>query len=438
MEESPQQSPSDEYIEQLYRPSNDGKILIYAGDLKLRQNNSTWLARGDLELRLGVRSELFARFAGRDPWIINSVGPNVPSVELPSEPSLNPPTSSAVPVPDGDRQWATCEIRINRLRAGIAASVRSVVLHITGQLTDYPLPKDVTDHSFPQGQIYFILPGWDLRLVRTSLEPSDETDFSYVIKAIPHSFPVTEDQIALLIRRVFTLLRFVTSDGVGIGPRVGLDNGGRVVWVEWVASYSEFAGWRWCSDREVLTALPALADGLSNLSDDPGLEACVDRAISFLLAVNEPGLLDVKIPIACSGLELLGWSILQHRQWLTPDDLGKLSAGARTRLFLQWASIPINLPSGFDALTAWRGRQGRPHVAGPELIFEVRNRVVHPPKRLSDPEWLQPDELWEAFRLATWYLELALLRILNYNGEYVSCLQLTGWTWKTEPMPWRR
>jgi len=74
----------------------------------------------------------------------------------------------------------------------------------------------------------------------------------------------------------------------------------------------------------------------------------------------------------------------------------------------------------------------------PFELKEVRNRVVHPLKRLSDPEWPQPDELWEEFRLANLYLELALLRILNYNGEYMSRLQLTGWTWKTEPMPWRR
>lgn len=437
MAEPPQQSPSDEYIEQLYRPSNDGKILIYAGDLKLSQNNSAWLTRGDLELHLGARSAFYARFAGRDPWIINSVGADEPSVELPSKPSLNPPTSSVVPVPDGGRLWASCEIRINRLTAGSAASARSVVLHITGQLTDYPLPKYVTDHGGPQGQIHFLLPGWDLRLAKASPEPSRETDFTYVVKAIPRSLPVTEDQVAVMIRRVFILLRLVASGGVGIGPRVGLDNGGRVVWVDWGVPHSESAGQRWCPDREVLTALPVLADVLSGLSDDPGLEACVDRAISLLLAVNEPGVLDVKIPIVCSGLELLGWSILQHRQWLTPDDLGKLSAGARTRLLLQWAGIPIDLPSDFDALTAWRGRQGRPYVAGPELIFELRNRVVHPPKRLSDPEWPHPDELWEAFRLATWYLELALLRILNYNGEYASRLQLTGWKGQTEPMPWR-
>lgn len=431
----PPQQPSsdDQYIEPLYRPSKDGRILIYAGDLKLSQNSGTWLTRGDLELRLGAPSVFYARFAGRDPWIINSVGANEPSVELPSTPSLNPPTSSAVPVPDGDPPWATREIRINRLTAGAAASARSVVLHITGQLTDYPLP----DHGGPQRQILFALPGWDLRLVKASLDLSHETDFTYVVKAIPHSLPVAEHQVAVMIRRVFILLRLAASGGVGIGPQVGLDGGGQVVWVEWGAPRSEAAGQRWCPDREVLTALPVLADGLSGLSDDPGLEACVDRATSLLLAVNEHGLLDVKIPIVCSDLELLGWSILQHRQWLTPDDLGKLSTGARTRLLLQWAGVPIELPSDFDALAAWRGRQGRPYVAGPELIFEVRNRVVHPPKRLSDPEWPQPDELLEAFRLATWYLELALLRILNYNGEYASRLQLTGWVGQTEPMPWR-
>jgi hypothetical protein len=437
MTEPPEQAAPDAYVAQLYQPSTDGTLILYAGGLTLWQGDKTWLAQGNLELRLGGRPEFFAHLAGREAWLSDSVEAERFSVELPSVLSLDPPTSSALPVPDGDSSWMDREIRIDRMLVGTLTGVRSVVLHIVGKLTDYPLPDHATDFG-PQGQIHFSLPGWKLQLARANPEPSHDADFTYVIRAVSPNGPVSEDDVAVMVRRVLILLRLVASGGIGIGPRVGLDDSGQVVWADWWTPHAEPAGQRWCPDSQVVAALPVLADGLSALDGDRGLEACVDRAVSLLLAINEPGLLDVKIPIVCSGLELLGWSILQHRQWLMPDDLDRLSAGARTRLLLQWAGIPIDLPSDFTALHGWRGRGGRSHTAGPELIFEIRNRVVHPPKRLSDPEWPNADELWEAFKLATSYLELALMRILDYHGRYSSRLDSKGWAGRTEHVPWRR
>jgi hypothetical protein len=106
------------------------------------------------------------------------------------------------------------------------------------------------------------------------------------------------------------------------------------------------------------------------------------------------------------------------------------------RLLLQWAGIPVELPSQFGALAARGGRLSQSDVAGPELIFDVRNNLVHPPKRIDEPEWPDRAQLLEAWQLATWYLELALLRLLGYEGEYVSRLRLGGWDFDTEPVPW--
>jgi hypothetical protein len=73
----------------------------------------------------------------------------------------------------------------------------------------------------------------------------------------------------------------------------------------------------------------------------------------------------------------------------------------RVRLLLHWASIPVELPSHFGALAARRGRLHPPDAGGPELIFEVRNSLLHPPKRIEEPEWPNRDELLEAWQLAT-------------------------------------
>ena len=57
-------------------------------------------------------------------------------------------------------------------------------------------------------------------------------------------------------------------------------------------------------------------------------------------------------------------------------------------------------------------------------------------KRIEEPEWPNRNELLETWQLATWYLELAVLRLLGYEGEYLSRLRLGGWEFDTETVPW--
>jgi hypothetical protein len=280
------------------------------------------------------------------------------------------------------------------------------------------------------------LPGWELRLAEAG-GPEAVDEFSFVVEAIPHDLPLGLDAAERLCSQVFLLLSLVAGAEIGVGPAVGMDAAGRVVWADWGAPrFQPEPVWRWCPEHLVNQALPALAVGWSSLAGDPALQRVIERADSHLLAANGPGVLDVRIPVACSGLELLGWAVLQRRQWLTRDGLGRLPAAGRVRLLLQWAGIPVGLPTQLGALAARRGRLGQPDVAGPELVFDVRNSLVHPPKRIEEPEWPDNAELLEAWLLATWYLELAVVRLLGYQGEYHSRLRLGGLIFDTELVPW--
>ena len=71
-----------------------------------------------------------------------------------------------------------------------------------------------------------------------------------------------------------------------------------------------------------------------------------------------------------------------------------------------------------------------------ELAINVRNKVVHPPNNIRSIEWPSGNELFEAWQLTMWYLELSILRLLGYRGNYTSRLQLHGWSGRTEPVPW--
>jgi hypothetical protein len=161
----------------------------------------------------------------------------------------------------------------------------------------------------------------------------------------------------------------------------------------------------------------------------------VGRAIEHLLAGDGNEALDVRVPVACAGIEMLGWAILQRHGWADKDVLEKMSAAAMARLLLRWAGVPATIPDGFDALAARRDSRHR-GGGGPEVLLGVRNKLVHPPNRLDNPEWPNSEELAECWQLANWLLELVVLRVLRYEGQYWSRLRLGRYGADVEPVPW--
>jgi hypothetical protein len=437
-----EQSGSDESrnVDPVYRPSNDGTIVVYAGDLLLARGADEHVVPGNLELRLSPRPEFSAHVAGSDPWLVaHAWHSQHVTVALPPGAALDPPTDR-VPAarPEDAVRWTDVSIPISRMTIGDLRLAERLLLHVSGPLSRWPLPsREASGGEHAQPQLPWTLPGWDLRLAEAG-GPKAVEDFSFVVEAIPHDRSPGLDAMERLCSQVFLVLSLIAGQEIGVAPVVGVDQAGRVVWADWGAPRfrPEQSAWRWCPRHLVNQALPALATGLSLLADDPALQQVVDRAGRHLLAANGPEVLDVRIPVACSGLELLGWAVLQRHQWLTRDGLGRLSASARVRLLLQWAGIPNELPTQFGALAARRGRLGQPDFAGPEVLFDVRNNLVHPPKQIEEPEWPGHSELLEAWQLATWYLELAVIRLLGYEGEYVSRLRLGGWIGDTETVPW--
>jgi hypothetical protein len=427
-------------INPVYRPSEDGAIVLYAGDLQLAIGADEHVMPGNLELRLSPRPDFYAHVAGSDPWLVmHAWDSQRMTVALPAGAELDPPTDR-VPTarPEDAFPWGDISMPITRMTTGELRLVERLLLHVSGPLSRWPLPsRETDDGEQAQQQLCWSLSGWDLRLAEVG-GPKAVDNFSFVVEATPHDLPLGLDTMERLCSQVFLLLSLIAGQEIGIAPVAGVDAAGQVVWADWGAPRfrPEQSAWRWCSRDRVNQALPALATGLSSLADDPALQQVVDRAGRHLLAANGPEVLDVRIPVACSGLELLGWAVLQRQQWLTKEGLSRLPAKSRVRLLLQWAGIPVELPDQFDALAARRGRLGQSDVAGPEVLFDVRNNLVHPPKRIDEPEWPDHDQLLEAWQLATWYLELAVVRLLGYKGDYVSRLRLGGWDLDTEPVPW--
>jgi len=425
---------SREPILPIYRPRGDGTIPLYEGELDVDVGGADALrAKGRVELRLEPQVGLTAWIPG--PACVNLFFSD--DRQRPDRTMTVPGTSSLRP-PMADRpEHKGCEgtFPVDPITAGNIEAATHLLFHFGGALEARPSPGGFLGDSH-QTQIDFELPGWNLTLV-----PGDrEIDaFCALVKAVPKSAEIEMSKVEKLDRRLFFLLSFIANREVGAGAVAGLDSQDEVVWTYWGPPRADpkRAPIRWCPEMLIGEALPMLGSGLSAFDSDEAMVEIIDRAIGYSLAANDNALLDVKVPIACSGLELLSWAVLQREGIMrTGDERRKLRPDGMLGLLLNWAEIPIDVPADMSELEHRRQQRCEKVSAGPEVLFNVRNGLVHPPKRLDDPEWPSPEELFQAWQLATWYLELGLLRTFNYHGEYWSRLRLGRSAYDLEPVPW--
>jgi hypothetical protein len=93
------------------------------------------------------------------------------------------------------------------------------------------------------------------------------------------------------------------------------------------------------------------------------------------------------------------------------------------------AHIPVDIPACLGELS--RLTLKRKWSDGPHAVTDLRNAVVHPTKRRRDGLGA-PDLPWEEVaRLALWYGELVLLRLLGYHGKYMNRLSFSA-----DDVPW--
>jgi hypothetical protein len=223
------------------------------------------------------------------------------TVSVPAGARLIPRTETGLAEGPEDGNWVDEQVTINELEAGETAYAQRFIFHISGALEAHFPPVEVLGGQ--QAQLDFRLPGWDLVITLVDGRRS-EHDFGLVVEATPASPPTVAD-VDQLTRRLFILLSLMASREVGVGPVCGLNEAGEVIWAKWgtpPAAAGETGG-RWCPRILVASALPAIANGFTEPSTDEAMEAVVDRAIQHLLAADGSEALDVRVRVACAGLE---------------------------------------------------------------------------------------------------------------------------------------
>lgn len=419
-----------ERITPIYQPKN-GTIPLYGGDLEVKTGGATRPTTGQIELRLDQSLALIARLTGPVAVSLFMEGGDFSDqIQVPQNAPLSPPPDEFA------LEGSHSEFHLGELQAGRLGSASYFLFHVLGEIEIDETPTELEGGNL-QPQINFNLPGWELTLVPAESPPL-AGEFNALIKATPTVTPVEVGSLERLHRQLFLLLGFLVNRELGIGPVCGVDTEGAVVWTDWAPPRVRSGrAITWCPRTLAAQALPDLAERLASLANDRTQEEIVDRAIGFSLAANGDEVLDVRIPMACSGLELLASAVLLREDFVADrGTLRRLDAGACLRLLLRWADIPTEIPAELDALDALRKRHSRSDWGGPEVIFILRNSLVHPPANLQDPEWPNPKEMMEAWLLSTWYLELVILRVLGYQGSYSSRIRTSRTPHDLESVPW--
>jgi hypothetical protein len=323
------------------------------------------------------------------------------------------------------------------LVVGDLDQVSRLLVHVAGELTNWLPNVEVQGGGF-QPRLDFNLLSWPAALVAASSpgRRSDPADFSHVVELTPPVDELRADAIDVRGECLFSLLSFIAAQDVGTSVTVGMNDADEPVWASWAPPRRAWGhpGVRWCPPQILPDALPAVAEGLASIwADHPRREA-VRRAIGYL-GVAARGLLEVRVPMTCVGLEVLASEVLQRVCQLSPSKVDDLNAGVRLRRLIEVSEIPTDVPPSLPALRQRLAAAGSTW-SGPEVLADVRNWLVHPTKFSQNLAAPTKQELIEAWQLATWYLELAILYQLGYTGSYSTRLVLGGWEGTVEPVPW--
>lgn len=226
---------------------------------------------------------------------------------------------------------------------------------------------------------------------------------------------------------------------------VGLDNSDKTAWEEWgVGKNQTFgtAGLTWL-DKHTGEALVDVFPGFYTKWVDSDWQKTLNDVIYwYVTANNQTQGTDTGLILAQAALELLAWTKLtQVQQVRSEKNFQAKPAYQNLRTILKEAGIPRKIPSSLPNLRnlASTLRTQYPDsgqtIDGPKIFTELRNNFVHPKKgRIDQHE--QGRVIYEGFTLGLWYIELLLLHLFDYHGEYANRCAEEHWVGQTESVPW--
>ena len=228
------------------------------------------------------------------------------------------------------------------------------------------------------------------------------------------SFSVEEADKLLDGLRLF--LSFARGGDCGVTLIAGRDENGQPAWEQWgtYSTYPWFGLSSWLDHRlnnndALSTAFPGFWRKVGQTTGVP--DHPVRVALYWYLRSNESNALQAGIILTQAALERLACQLLPNERYKTLN-----SAARKIRAVLQEKGIDTAIPQCCKELRMVRKTKG--FCDGPEILSEIRNDLVHAKMRTN----VCLDAYLEARDLGQWYVELLLLRLFEYTGQYANRL----------------
>ena len=241
-----------------------------------------------------------------------------------------------------------------------------------------------------------------------------------------------------LLTALHWFLSFAVGRRVGVALPVGFDESGNPTCTEWGSPIvdSGVPSFQWYHES-ISINLPSLFRGFYGVWSDRFWKDVLSQVIGAYTFAKD-GRNQGTLTLAQTALETLAWAVLGIRRGqLSRSAFDNLSAAERIGRLLNWAGVPNDVPPNQPYLAA-RAQALEDHKDGPQVMVWTRNRIVHPARSPDRNSMMRKISL-EANYLALWYLDLILLRLFDYQGEYVNWTRGMGGGSLTEcieHVPW--
>lgn len=230
-------------------------------------------------------------------------------------------------------------------------------------------------------------------------------------------------------------LFFSFARGISLAPilAVGFDSEGRRVWEDWTIRMIS----RWEPDTDSWFDLyhpdqleRLFPKFLTTLENSPW-----EKTIPSVLYWHEKSNkntaaagTDGSLILSHAALELLAWTLLvKDRQLMNESDFGH-ATGKKIAALLTELDVTTAIPEHLKHLDQLAYQWDH----GPHAVNDLRNDIVHPKKETE----ASTQVYFEAWTMAQWFIELALLSLFDYNGTYANRTKWNRWEGKVEPVPW--
>ena len=375
----------------------------------------------------------------------------------------------AIPVPSGDVECLCVNTQYSSTHESVfTLSPRSKVITITPttnaishavfHIFNFPVFLGPDDYISCTGQppvpslkccsrVYLIYDNWKITIAameNTALCDKElETSGGYLITHVgkierEDGSVFSSDQLVDILHCLHYFLSFALGRWAGVALPIGFNKNGEKVFEQW--GLPMVAGDHWGGslswfDVQHSQALKEVFPGFYTKWNDTLWQTPLKTVLYWYLAANERSTgigVDAGVILAQTALECLAWNYcVEDHKMVSKSAFEQrgLSASGKIRLLATALEIPVVMPSTMTALTT----NCNPKCKDiPDAITFVRNSLVHPSRSAS----LLTASYFEAWQAAEWLLEMSLLHLCGYNGEYANRLSLNRWEGVVESVPW--